>query len=55
MVLGGLGYVTEVFWQILLPSTSFPDFVLLPAAVGEIGICLWLLVVGVRKHQPSAV
>jgi len=54
LVLGGLGYVAQVFWQILMPSTSFPDFVLFPAAVGEIGICLWLLVVGVRKHQPSA-
>lgn len=54
LVLGGLGYVTSVFWQILVPSTSFPDSLLLPAAVGEIGICLWLLVVGVRKRQPSA-
>jgi hypothetical protein len=54
LILGGLGYVIDVFWQILVPGTSFPDFVLLPAAVGEIGICLWLLVVGVRKDQPSA-
>lgn len=53
LVLGGLGYVTQVFWQILVPGISFPDFVLLPAAVGEIGICLWLLVVGVRRPQPS--
>ena len=54
LVLGGLGYVAQVFWQVLAPSTSFPDYVLLPAAVGEIGICLWLLVVSVRKHQPGA-
>jgi len=54
LVLGGIGYVAQVFWQILVPNTSFPDFVLLPAAVGEIGICLWLLVAGVRKRQPSA-
>ena len=54
LVLGGIGYVAQVFWQILVPNTSFPDIVLLPAAVGEIGICLWLLVVGVRKRQPSA-
>ena len=43
LILGGLGYVTSVFWQILVPGTSFPDALLLPAAVGEIGICLWLL------------
>ncbi len=54
LVLGGLGYVAQVFWQILVPNLSFPDFLLFPAAVGEIGICLWLLVAGVRKRQPSA-
>ena len=54
LVLGGLGYVIEVFWEILMPSISFPEVVLLPAAVGEIGSCLWLLIVGVRKRQPSA-
>ena len=53
LVLGGLGYVTQVFWQILQPSTDFPDFVLLPAAIGEIGICLWLLVLGARSEQTS--
>ena len=47
----GLGYMIQVFWQILMPDTTFPDFVLLPAAIGEIGICLWLLVAGVRKPQ----
>jgi len=54
LVLGGLGYVAQVFWQILVPDTGFPDFLLFPAAVGEIGICVWLLVVGVRRRQPSA-
>ncbi|MBS0486956.1 MAG: DUF4386 domain-containing protein [Proteobacteria bacterium] len=53
LVLGGLGYVTQVFWEILVPATRFPDFLLFPAAVGEIGICLWLLVAGVRKRQPG--
>lgn len=53
LVLGGLGYVIHVFWQILLPKTSFPDYALLPAAIGEIGICLWLLVMGARGRQSS--
>ena len=54
LVIGGLGYVAQVFWQILVPNIGFPDSVLLSAAVGEIGICLWLLAVGVRRRQPSA-
>lgn len=54
LVLGGLGYVIEVFWLILMPSISFPDLLLLPAAVGEIGICLWLLLVGTRRRQLDA-
>jgi Domain of unknown function (DUF4386) len=40
---GGLGYMISVFWEILGPGISFPDALPLPAAVGEIGICLWLL------------
>jgi hypothetical protein len=55
LVLGGLGYMLQVFWQILMPNISFPDSVLLPAAVGEIGTCLWLLVVGVRRHEQNAI
>ncbi len=51
LVLGGLGYVAQVFWQILVPGTGFPDFLLFPAAVGEIGICLWLLVAGAGRRR----
>ena len=53
LVLGGIGYVAQVFWQILVPATGFPDFLLFPAAIGEIGICLWLLVAGAGKRQPG--
>jgi len=54
LVLGGLGYVTDVFGQILVPDTRIPDFALLPAAVGEIGICLWFLLVGARRRPGVA-
>jgi hypothetical protein len=54
LVLGGLGYVAQVFWQILVPDMEFPDAVLFTAAVGEIGICLWLLLIGVRRRRPGA-
>jgi len=53
LVLGGIGYIAQVFWQILVPDVRFPDSVLLLAAVGEIGICLALLVAGVRKRRPG--
>lgn len=54
LVLGGLGYVAQVFGQVLLPDKGFPDSVLLLAAAGEIGTCLWLLVMGVHRRQPHA-
>lgn len=54
LILGGLGYVVQAFWEILAPSTSFPGFLLIPAAIGEIGTCLWLLVAGVRKRESRA-
>jgi hypothetical protein len=56
LMLGCLGYVIDVFGELLVSgysSTSVPDYVLLPAAVGEIGTCLWLLLVGAR--QPKSV
>lgn len=51
LILGGLAYLTQVFGQILLPSRDLPGWAMLPAAVGEIGICLWLLLVGVRRGR----
>ncbi len=55
LVLGGIGYVSQVFWEILAPGVDFPPYALLPAAVGEIGICLWLLLVGARRSRRGIV
>lgn len=54
LVLGGVGYVVDVFGSLLVPH--YPDTVMsndmtLPAAIGEIGTCLWLLLVGVRRKH----
>lgn len=51
LLLGGLGYVMDVFGSLL--GTAYPDTALagamtLVAAAGEVGICLWLLVFGAR-------
>jgi hypothetical protein len=51
LILGGLGYLVDFLGTLLLPSypsSPLADYVLLPASLGEIGTCLWLLVVGVR-------
>jgi hypothetical protein len=49
LLLGGIGYAVQVFGEVLLPGTDLPGLLTLPASLGEIGTCLWLLVVGVRR------
>lgn len=52
LMLGCAGYVVDVFGQLLLPGyaeMSFPDYLNLPAAVGEVGIALWLLLRGMAR------
>ncbi|GEJ46134.1 DUF4386 domain-containing protein [Chryseobacterium sp. ON_d1] len=49
LMLGCLGYLANVFGRTVF--THFSDYpisgyITLPATVGEIGICLWLLLVG---------
>lgn len=50
LVLGGLGYVVQVFGGLFPGFSAAPwlGYVRLPAAVGEIGSCLWLLAFGAR-------
>ncbi|WP_250253046.1 DUF4386 domain-containing protein [Chryseobacterium sp. Marseille-Q3244] len=52
LMLGCLGYVLNVFGRTTIPH--FPDYAIsgyitLPASIGEIGMCLWLLIVGVKS------
>lgn len=57
LMLGGAGYLVDVFGTLLLEGyarTVLSDVVHLPAAVGEVGICLWLLVMGVRTAGDQA-
>lgn len=57
LVLGGLSYVADFAGQVLVAGygdMSLAGYVTLPAALGEIGTCLWLLVMGARpRHQPA--
>lgn len=55
LILGGLGYLAQVILEILASQTGVPGWILLPAAGGEIGICLWLLFIGIGKRQSRAI
>ncbi|MFC3652275.1 DUF4386 domain-containing protein [Dyella humi] len=51
LMMGCFSYLISYFAQIVFPHATIPSFVMLPATFGEIGICLWLLIVGVRKPK----
>jgi hypothetical protein len=53
LMLGCLGYLITFVAQIMFPNADVPGWVGLPAALGEIGIALWLLVVGARAKTTS--
>ena len=59
LLLGGIGYVVQVFGG-LVPSVAdagWLRYVRMPAAIGEIGSCLWLLLFGAgpgRAGDPPA-
>ena len=57
LVLGGLSYVADFAGQVLVAGYGdmrFAGYVTLPAALGEIGTCLWLLVMGARHGSQPA-
>lgn len=52
LMLGCLGYLINLFGHILVPAygeMSIASIARLPATIGEIGICLWLVIVGRSK------
>lgn len=54
LMLGCLGYVLNVFGRIVIPEFStylIAGYITLPASIGEIGICLWLLIAGVKNKS----
>ena len=57
LMLGCLGYLIHVFGRLIFPGYSelaISSFVTLPATIGELGICLWLLIRG-AKEKPITV
>ncbi|MFT3825170.1 MAG: DUF4386 domain-containing protein [Chitinophagaceae bacterium] len=54
LMLGCFGYLVNVFGRTIIPhfdASSIAKFIRLPASLGEIGTCLWLLIFSVRKKQ----
>lgn len=54
LMLGCVGYMVNVFGELLVPhysDTLVSNYAGLPAAIGEIGTCLWLLLVGARRPK----
>lgn len=52
LMLGCFGYLIDLFGRIIYPpfsSTLIGGYVTTPASIGEIGICLWLLLCGARR------
>ncbi len=54
LIAGCFGYLIDFMGGTVLTSysnTSIANYVTLPATVGEIGICLWLLIIGVNESK----
>lgn len=56
LMVGSVGYTLDFFCRALFPdygTTAISGIITIPASIGEIGICLWLLIMGIRvRKQP---
>lgn len=54
LLLGCLGYLVDTFGTLLAPAypgSVLSQAALVPPALGEIGACFWLLVLGIRRQD----
>ncbi|NOT76178.1 MAG: DUF4386 domain-containing protein [Cyclobacteriaceae bacterium] len=54
LMIGCFGYLINVFGRTLIPDYNnlpISSYISIPGSLGEIGTCLWLLIVGVRKPK----
>ncbi|QIR14675.1 DUF4386 domain-containing protein [Shewanella aestuarii] len=49
LMLGCFGYLIIFLKNMLFPEIPIPSFVSKPASIGELGTCLWLLVMGSNR------
>lgn len=56
LMLGCFGYLINFLCNTLIPdysSLGIASYISLPASIGEIGTCLWLLFLGVKEKQTT--
>ena len=56
LMVGSVGYYLDFIGKIVFPDYSdwvISDYITIPASIGEIGTCLWLLIVGAKESKPS--
>ncbi|MDQ6763659.1 MAG: DUF4386 domain-containing protein [Bacteroidota bacterium] len=56
LMAGCFGYLIDFVGSFFLPhynETIISSYITLPASIGEIGICLWLLVIGVKNKATA--
>lgn len=53
LMLGCIGYLVFFCQNILFPDIALPRFLKWPGSFGEIGTCIWLLVMGVKDQTTT--
>ncbi len=54
LMLGCLGYLIDFYGRVIFPDYRyFPlaSYITIPASIGEIGTCLWLLIMGAKEAE----
>ncbi|WP_100644382.1 DUF4386 domain-containing protein [Alteromonas facilis] len=54
LMLGCFGYLVIFFCRMLFPELILPSYVSKPASIGEIGICLWLIIMGANPMKQNS-
>lgn len=55
LMAGCFSYLIRFTAAMLFPEMSIPSFVRLPASFGEIGTCLWLLIMGAKEQAKQTI
>ncbi|WP_025146437.1 DUF4386 domain-containing protein [Pedobacter jeongneungensis] len=56
LILGCFGYLLNVIGETAIPNydkSVISNYITLPASIGEIGTCLWLLIIGIKEKPDS--
>ncbi len=56
LIVGSVGYYLDFLGRILFPDYGqfgVSDYLTLPASIGEIGTCLWLLIMGAKEYPKT--